>query len=81
MWIEYSSLARARDCDADEKRSLNETESVWCSSAPSMSGATTPHLQGIRFCMKELPVEKGSRIACTATLDVLGNDIAISITE
>ena len=81
MWIEYSSLARARDCDADEKRSLNETESVWCSSAPSMSGATTPHLQGIRFCMKEQPVEKGSHIACTATLDVLGNDIAISITE
>jgi hypothetical protein len=88
MWIEYGGTACTRDeaakrdhqwvHDGDDGKEVEEG-GVWCSTAPAHTGAASPHLQGVRFCANSLPVSRGDRLSCVAVLDVLNNDITVSV--
>lgn len=86
MWIEYSGKSRRREAEPshnmdDDRKDDGVLDNIWCSSAPSIAGAATPHLHGLRFCPIPISVEIGRRLACKAALDVLGNDITAVIAE
>ena len=74
MWIDYSAVAAGKT----EKRHDAPIDDTWCSTAPSLLGHPTPHLQGILFNQNVIPVEKGDNISCTVSMNIFANDITFS---